>query len=44
MDTKITDTFDSNTGNECFVNMEKITFEINDQGKRRRKQTAMLTG
>ena len=35
------DNFDSNIGTQRFVNMEKLTFEINDLQKWRRIHAAM---
>jgi len=51
MDTKInlpflqfSENFDSDIGTQRFVNTKKLTFEIDDLRKRRRKREAMLTG
>jgi len=41
---QFSENFDSNIGNQRFVNTKKLTFEIDDLRKQRRKQDAVLTG
>jgi len=41
---QFSENFDSNIDIQRFVNTKKITFEIDDLRKRRRKRDAMLTG
>jgi len=41
---QFSENFDSNIGTQRFVNTKKLTFEIDDLRKWRKKRDAMLTG